>query len=185
MWKKHCMGQKGVEEVTGLPCSLIDLLSCAMDPGIEDRLLQWPGEFGEPVMCKIWEATQYAGLIMARELQSNQGSPSSPCVQSTESVVQHVLLLMRDLRLRMDVDTFAATEAHLFPLVAAGSQSRALSLDDRVFIRECIVALSDNSLNNHPYYKGAMLALETYWASDGVKSLDVVTRDLGLELGLF
>ncbi|KAF2622453.1 hypothetical protein BU25DRAFT_208960 [Macroventuria anomochaeta] len=62
MWHKHCMSQSGVEEVMGLPCSLIKLLASPLDDDIEERLLQWPGELSEPVMCKIWEATQYAGL---------------------------------------------------------------------------------------------------------------------------
>jgi hypothetical protein len=185
MWRKHCMGQSGIEEVSGLPCSLLDLLASPNDDDIEKRLLQWSGEPGEPVMCKIWEATQYAGLIMVRELRSEQGLPTSTDTQSITSTVQHILVLLQDLRIRMDVCTFASTETLLFPLVGAGSQPTSLTADNRRFIRDCIVALADNSLSSYPYYEAVVLVLEALWASDGSRSLNQMTRDMDLELGLF
>jgi hypothetical protein len=185
MWRKHCMGQSGIEEVTGLPCSLIDLLASPMDFDIEERLLRWPGKPNEPMMCKLWEATQYAGLIMIREFRLNQGLPRSPDTQPPASKVQHILSILQVLRSRMDDSTFEATEMLLFPLVAAGSQSTMLTTGNRSFLRECIVTLSGNSLSSYPYYQAVVRALETLWASDGSKSLDRVTRELGLELALF
>lgn len=185
IWHKHCLGQSGTEEITGLPCSLIDLFASPMDDDIEERLLCWPGELSEPVMCKIWEAARYAGLIKIRQLRIDQGLPIHTKIYSTTSAVQNVLALLQDLRMRMDVDTFGATEALLFPLVAAGSQPTDLTTGHRTFIRECIIALANNSPSNYPYYGAVVNVLDILWASDASKSLDNITREMGLELGLF
>lgn len=185
MWNQHCMGQNAIEEVTGLPCSLIDLLASHMDDDIEERLLQWPGEPNEPVMCKIWEATQYAGLIRIRDLRKEHGLHVHSEMQSTASVVRHVLELLQDLRLRLDVETFAATERLLFPLVAVGSQSTLLTAEDRIFIKDSIVSLANHTVSSYPYYEAVVRVLESLWAGDGTKTLDHVTREIGFELGLF
>lgn len=185
LWHDFCMGQSGLEEVTGLPCSLVDLLASPMDDDIEERLLQWPGEPSEPVMSKIWEATQYAGLILVREYRTVHGLPLNPETQSSAFAVEHVLTLLQDLRAGMDVSAFGTTQAFLFPLVAAASQPKALTAENRAFIKECIVTLADGSLSNYPYYEAAVIVIERLWASDGTRSLDHITRELNFELGLF
>ncbi|KAF1923194.1 uncharacterized protein M421DRAFT_328858 [Didymella exigua CBS 183.55] len=185
MWHDHCMGQTGVEEVSGLPCSLLDLFASMMDDDIEDRLSQWPGEPGEPVMCKIWEATQLAGLIRIRDLRLDQGLPAQPDRNAIVPAVRQVLDLLQGLRVRLDPSTFASTESLLLPLAAAGSQTSALIESDRTFIRECVNSLAGHSLSSYPYYEGVVSVLETLWASDGCKTLDSVSRDMGFELGLF
>lgn len=185
MWHKYCMGRSGVEEVTGLPRSLIDLLASAMDDDIEERLLRWSCEPNEPVMCKIWEATQYAGLILIREYRVAHGLPLRPKTQSTASVVEHVLTLLQELRTGMDISVFGTIQAFLKPLVAVGSQPKSLTADDRAFIKECIVTLAGGSLSSYPYYEAVVIVLETLWASDGMHSLDHVVRELNFELGLF
>jgi hypothetical protein len=48
-----------------------------------------------------------------------------------------------------------------------------------------MIALSGGSLSNWPCYQAVLTTLETFWASNGQKALDQVTRDFGLELGLF
>jgi hypothetical protein len=185
MWREHCMGQAGVEEVTALPCSLLDMFASTTDNDIEERLSHWPGEPNEPAMCRLWEATQLAGLIRVRDLRLDQGLPVRTDAMLVISRVRQVLDLLRDLRMRLDTSTFATTDSLFFPLVVAGSQSLALTGDDRNFIRDCIVALSDGSLSSYPYYEAVVRVLEMLWASDGSKSLDNITREMGYELGLF
>lgn len=185
MWNQHCMGQTGVEEITGLPCSLIDLLASHMDDDIEERLLQWPGEPSEPVIGKIWEATQHAGLIRIRDLRSAQDLHANPDLQSTASIVRHVLELLQDLRLRLDTGTFAAIENLLFPLVAVGSQANHLTAEDRALIKKGIVCLANHKFSCYTYYEAIVCVLDTYWAGDGTRSLDHVAREMGFELGLF
>ena len=185
MWREHCMGQSGVEEVTALPCSLLDLFSSITDDDIEERLSRWPGEPHEPAMCRLWEATQLAGLIRIRDLRLDQGFSVRADAKSVVSTVRQILDLLQDLRMRLDPSTFATTDSLFFPLIAAGSQSSALTEDDRTFIKDCIVALSDGSLSSYPYYQAVVRVLDKLWASDGSKSLDKITREMGFELGLF
>lgn len=185
VWHDYCMGQSGLEEVTGLPCSLVDLLASPMDDDIEERLLQWPGEPNHPVMCKIWEATQYAGLILAREYRTIHGFPLNIETQSTSSTVRCVLTLIHELRMGMNTRAFGSTQAFFMPLVAAASQPKSLTADDRAFIRECLFTLADGTLSDYPYYEAASIVLERLWASDGTPSLDHITRELNFELGLF
>jgi hypothetical protein len=52
-------------------------------------------------------------------------------------------------------------------------------------IKDCIVAISGNSLSSWPCCQAVLTALQSFWATDQQKSLEEVTRDLGLELGLF
>lgn len=179
------MGQRGIEEITGLPCSLIDLLASHMDDDIEERLLHWPGESHEPVMCKIWEATQHAALVRIRDIRKEQGLHVNEHVQSNACAVRHVLGLLRDLRLRLDIGTFASTETLLFPLVAIGSQATLLADEDRAFIKEGLAALANHAFGSIPYYKGVLHVLEALWMSNETISLDRITSDMGLELGLF
>jgi hypothetical protein len=87
--------------------------------------------------------------------------------------------------MRLDPSTFATTDSLFFPLVAASSQSSVLIEADRIFIKDCIVALSEGSLSSYPYYEAVVRVLDTLWASDGSKSLDNITREMGFELGLF
>jgi hypothetical protein len=43
LWYKHCRNKDGIDDSTGLPCSLIHLLASVMEPEIKDRILQWSG----------------------------------------------------------------------------------------------------------------------------------------------
>lgn len=185
MWREYCMGQAGVEEVTALPCSLLDLFASTADDNIEERLSQWPGEPNEPAMCRLWEATQLAGLVRIRDLRLDQGLPVRSDTKSVNSTVRQILDLLQDLRMRLDPSTFATTDSLFFPLVTAGSQSSALTDADRALIKDCIVTLSEGTLSNYPYYEAVVYVLDTLWASDGSKSLDNIARDTGFELGLF
>jgi hypothetical protein len=185
MWREHCMGQTGIEEVTALPCSLLDLFASTTDDDIEERLSQWPVEPNEPAMCRLWEATQLAGLIRTRDLRLDQGLPVRADAKSVVSTVRQILDLLQDLRMRLDPSTFATTDSLFFPLVVAASQPSALTEADRTFIKDCIVALSDGSLSSYPYYEAVVSVLDRLWASDGSKSLDNITREMGFELGLF
>lgn len=185
MWHQHCMGQGGIEEITGVPCSLLDLFASPMDHEIEQRLLQWPGEPGEAVMCKTWEATQFAGLIRIRDLRLEQGLPVDTDKHPTATIVQHILDLMRDLRIRLDVNIFATTDIFFFPLVAVGSQAQFLTTENRAFIKDGITALANNSTGCYPYYDSVLKLLEALWAGDSTKSLESIAREMGMELGLY
>jgi hypothetical protein len=186
MWYRYCQDEQGIDDTSGLPCSLLHLLASALDSDVEDRLLRWQMEPGNSMMCMRWDASRFAGIIMVREFRKGQGLSVNPDSQVVAMSVHRVMTILRELRPYMDVhDTLSNWDNILFPLVAVGSQTQLLTPDDRAFIRECILLPSHSFLGYTPHNKAVVLALDTYWATNGEKTLEQVTRDLGLELGLF
>jgi hypothetical protein len=92
---------------------------------------------------------------------------------------------LRELRTCTHGVAWSNSNGLLFPLVAAGPQPELLTWEDRVFIRDCIIALSGGSLSSWQCCQAVLTALQSFWATDEQKSLEEVARDLGLELGLF
>ncbi|KAH8760569.1 hypothetical protein F5883DRAFT_619221 [Diaporthe sp. PMI_573] len=68
----------GVEPVSGLPRSLLDLFSRIEEPNIEIDFQLWPGETGEYLQCQLWEAYRLAGVLMAKRLRLGEACPNTP-----------------------------------------------------------------------------------------------------------
>ncbi|KAG6027987.1 hypothetical protein E4U41_000796, partial [Claviceps citrina] len=79
VWRRHCREPgylcrppqlDSVEYVSGLPRSLLDLLS-AVDAGeiTEEDLWDWPGAPGSIPQCHLWEAYRLAGIVSLRHPQ--------------------------------------------------------------------------------------------------------------------
>jgi hypothetical protein len=188
VWNSYCQFQPGVEEISGLPCSLIDILSAIMQPGVEERLLQWKPDTNDVTMYKIWDTARYAGIISARdfgpcyETATAEDSPP-PMTLLYESAVHYVLLGLRELDAAMKDKNLAGRRALFFPLVAAASASAFLTSYDKAFIVQSINALADG--DGDLYHAHMIHTLTAYWATDGRRSLQQFTLDEGLELGLF
>lgn len=72
-WKGGRLG--GVETVSGLPRSLLDILadmreSSARD--IESQLWAWPGEIGEHAQCMLWDCWRYTAVLHVRRLNRSR-----------------------------------------------------------------------------------------------------------------
>lgn len=184
LWYQYCLQKEGVEELTGLPCSLLHLLASSLDTDIEERLPQWTHEESDPVVGQIWNASHHAGMIMVRELRKDQGFPVSHGEQSVATSVRQIMIIIRELRRLLDTNAPIHRSGLFFPLIAAGSQLKFLTLEDRSTIKECLGLLSNVSAANHVFFNATMTVLETLWASDGTRSIHQVARDLGLELCL-
>src|SRR5690349_9897644 len=63
LWDRYCRGQEGVYRVSGLPYSLMDLLSGVHKSGVEDQLAAWTPPDGAPAQHLLWKATRFAGII--------------------------------------------------------------------------------------------------------------------------
>lgn len=57
-----------VEETSGLPRSLLDLIACINDPNVEEKLWAWKGHVGEVLQIHLWEAYRFAAILWARML---------------------------------------------------------------------------------------------------------------------
>lgn len=67
----------GIEPVSGLPRSLLDLFSRIEEPNIEIDFQLWPGETGEYLQCQLWEAYRLAGVLMAKRLRLSEALPNT------------------------------------------------------------------------------------------------------------
>ncbi|KAL1835204.1 hypothetical protein VTK73DRAFT_6015 [Phialemonium thermophilum] len=56
----------GVEVVTGLPRSLLDIFSRIHEPGAEIEFWLWPGEIGQFPQIHLWNSWRYGGMLLAR-----------------------------------------------------------------------------------------------------------------------
>lgn len=54
-----------VETTSGVPRSLLDLISCLDESNIQARLWAWRGHVGEIEQCHLWEAYRFAALLNA------------------------------------------------------------------------------------------------------------------------
>ncbi|KAH7138384.1 hypothetical protein B0J11DRAFT_587661 [Dendryphion nanum] len=192
LWAKHCRSKSGIEQVTGLPCSLVDLLCLVMEPGIEEQLLQWQLESGTQEQQKIWDASRYAGVIMAENhCLSHSGIKQvfaeSPDLQSPKLAfaVRQIINTLYELRAQVTKDFPRLSQALLFPLGAAGSQPWALSAADKALVNDCLSNLAVNELPLHPYYNVVSRALQELWENGNGRTINQVVKDLDIELALF
>ncbi|TQN63802.1 hypothetical protein CSHISOI_11630 [Colletotrichum shisoi] len=72
-WKGGRVG--GVEVVSGLPRSLLDILADIGDDDandVEARLWAWPGEVGVHAQCILWDCWRYTAVLDVRRLERNK-----------------------------------------------------------------------------------------------------------------
>ena len=188
VWYNHCQNKSGIEEITGLPRSLVDVLSSIMLPGVEERLLQWTpsvletSDANDDTLFKIWDTVRYASIVAARDLAPCYAPPTLLC----ESAVHYVLVRLRELEPVMKDSNLAARRGLLFPLTVAGSAPALLTAEDKAFILTSIADLSDG--DGDLYHLQVIVTLKEYWAcwaNVGRTSLQQFAKDQGRELGLF
>lgn len=197
IWCNHCRGQSGVEEISGLPCSLLDLLSSIAESDIEQRLIAWTEEPGYPVQTKLWTATCYAGVISAREFRRNHYGEERPhhdivlgdwtnmAPLPGALLVHEIISAMRAFQQELRTEAVPFKAAALYPLVAAGSLNCDLTPFDREFIRANILHLAGGKPVHHTYYQAIVTVLEEFWVKSYGRSLGQVALDMNLELGLW
>lgn len=104
---KHGKAPSGIESMTGLPRSLLDLLACQDDPGAEYRLWLWEGEDGNLQLVHFWEAWRCSAIIYARRNRERRGEQisgagQSPHVPSTKRLTQYLVSALDALRLGLE-----------------------------------------------------------------------------------
>jgi hypothetical protein len=75
LWARYNLGQPGIEEESGLPCSLLDLLAQLNDPNTMDALFNWQVPDGDLVQISSWDATRYAAIVRALEDSKGANQP--------------------------------------------------------------------------------------------------------------
>lgn len=204
VWRKYCRntGARGedVEQVSGLPRSLLDIFSGIGAGTTEETFLDWPGEPGTFLQCHLWEAFRLAGVLACRK-QSPSSPETTPAGTTatrpqqrfprTDVLVMRILASLDALRREcaepreQDRGTLIlnATEYPIFMVGVAGLEVVNRNPDMKKTLRE---SLDDR-------YRGesegqsriVMELLEQLWESGTGSDVNQLVQRRGLELGLF
>ncbi|KAI7764237.1 hypothetical protein LZL87_012646 [Fusarium oxysporum] len=107
----------GVESVSGLPRSLLDIFGRMAHEDVEKDLADWEGHEGSIPHVHLWEAFRLSGILLARrQKRTHSGSPSNEIL-----VCRLVATLdaLYETRHRDEYAHILATNSMLYPYTAA------------------------------------------------------------------
>ncbi|KAK1477280.1 hypothetical protein CCUS01_05098 [Colletotrichum cuscutae] len=128
LWQRLRQGKRsnnteqddGIEGVTSLPRSLLDIFSSIQTEASESAFISWPGDVGEIPQIHLWEAYRFAGILTGRRLRKD------PCLSSlalsTEVIVGRLVAAIDalcDTRNRPEYSHLLTSNSLLYPYVAA------------------------------------------------------------------
>lgn len=196
IWRDYCRGKSGIEAVSGLPYSLVDLFSMIFAPDIELQFWTWTGAGiqANPVQRRAWDATRFAGIICARQHQQQyQHQPTHPnpfqhtAGPPTETLVQAIVDCLQDL-----LQTQAPQDSPcpflnllLFPAFIAGTQTHVLSAPQRTCIDMFWNDFFLGDEGGSPMLEAPLDLLHEMWTNGLGRTADQIAREWELEIGLF
>lgn len=197
IWRRYrqpTSPRHGIEPVTGLPRSLLDLFAGIGLGTTEQSFWDWPGEPGSFLQCYLWEAHRLAGILTIRRNSrfgkhrpgEVQGLPASrqsnACPADNTTLVARVLANLDALRLacaeRPTEEPFIKN-AMILPSFTAGLEVSTICRNPQwqQTIRDC----SQGSRQE----KILLGLLEEMWQrNDPTLDVDDLARERGLEMGL-
>ncbi|KAG6026893.1 hypothetical protein E4U19_002349 [Claviceps sp. Clav32 group G5] len=221
VWRRHCREPgylcrppqvDSVEFVSGLPRSLLDLLSAIDGMEItEEDLWDWPGSPGSLTQCHLWEAYRLAGIISLRHpqlytpIQLSEPSPPSPlgdgssqassgsrrAVPTSTDVVVTRIISHVDAITRAYVASDGHRDSLLFnaidyPLFVAGIEADVMNARPELkdAIKNCFAVRAEAF--KYPSRGTALLDMMGEWwtCSREGRSINELATSRGLELGL-
>ncbi|KAJ4327288.1 hypothetical protein N0V84_002301 [Fusarium piperis] len=119
----------GVEIVTGLPRSLLDIFADIQTDKADELFLMWPGDVGDVPHCHLWEAYRLAGVLTGRRLRKYMVNDDGSNPTDTGLASPSTEVLMSRLMAAMDAlcetcrrpqySGSLATNSILYPYTAA------------------------------------------------------------------
>lgn len=107
----------GVESVSGIPRSLLDIIARIGSVSAEEQFSAWPGHEGSVPHCHLWEAFRLAGILL------NRRQTRSPATSPTNEVILCRLVATLDAlyetRRRDEYSHILATNSIMYPYTAA------------------------------------------------------------------
>lgn len=216
IWRRHCRGdilqqrpnRDTVEHVSGLPRSLIDIISCIGEETEEEDFWNWGGATGTFLQCQLWEAYRLAGMLVLRNQRlripqasvSNSGSStvgssdrnnrsSHKALPTTPILVGRILSHIEAI-FRASKDPESGNDlvvnAMNYPVFVAGLESEVLKENEnwRKLISDCFTS-SHLSASRSVQNKLLLNVLEAFWQrGDERTSVDELVQAQGRELGL-
>lgn len=197
IWRRFCQltgPRYGIEPVTGIPRSLLDLLAGIGLDTTEQSFWDWPGEAGNFLQCYLWEAYRLAGILTIRQGErlrkplsdspqshSTWRKPNS-CPADSSMLVARVLASVDALRMgcleRPNEDPFIKNSI-LFPLVVAGLEVDIMCQNpqwQQTIRRSSLGSRQDEIL---------LGILEEVWhRGDSTLDINALAREKDVEMGL-
>ncbi|KAL2867092.1 Zn(II)2Cys6 transcription factor [Aspergillus lucknowensis] len=200
IWRHYCRNRgepDAVEIVSGLPKSLLDLLSCIDEEVTEEDFWDWPGMRGTLVQYQLWEAYRLAGALTVRfrylllpARVSSQYATRREQLQKlsppTEVVVSRIVSHI-DAICRASIGTEGQNSLVLnsvqYPVLIAGLQSEVINGDAELksVIKTCLSMNVRRKESNRLLYA----ILEEWWRCEEPRSVHELAESRGAELGLF
>lgn len=197
IWRRFCQPtgpRHGIEPVTGLPRSLLDLLAGIGFDTTEQCFWDWPGEAGNFLQCYLWEAYRLAGILAIRqsERMRNPSSGSPPnlstwrkpnsCPADSSMLVSRVLANVDALRMgcqeRPNEDPFIKNSI-LFPVVVAGLEADVMR--KHLQWQQTICRFSLGSRQDDILLE---ILQEVWHRDDSIINVNDLARKRGVEMGL-
>ncbi|KAH7401391.1 hypothetical protein BKA66DRAFT_436536 [Pyrenochaeta sp. MPI-SDFR-AT-0127] len=142
--KWTCFDFHGVEPVSGLPRTLLDISSRIEDTAVETQLWLWGGEIGEFLQCHFWDAWRYAALLDHRHRWRKTPRPANGSLQSV------VLPTSTQLMFRL----LSSLEALRLGIVQ--QENSHLLIAGATLYPWFVASTAIDMLNNHPEWKAAV-----------------------------
>ncbi|KAJ5964317.1 uncharacterized protein N7479_004193 [Penicillium vulpinum] len=195
IWRRYCQPtapRYGIEPVSGIPRTLLDIFSGIGAETTEQTLWDWPGEPGSFLQCYLWEAHRLAGILTVRK-QANTSSPipdnkisawrhPGKCSAETYVLVARILASLDALRLALierPTEDVYITNATLFPMFVAGLEVSIMCRKPewQEIIRKTLIDSHQSEI--------LLSLLEELWQKEDPNlSVHELARQRGLEMGL-
>ncbi|KAE8364091.1 C6 finger domain protein [Aspergillus caelatus] len=213
-WRQHCRDRVSlqhplgdeVEVVSGLPRSLLDIISCIGHGATEEDFWNWPGSPGSLSQHQLWEAYRLAGMLAIRDghlllisqlsgtltrttVEAN-GASSRPIILPTTTVIVSRIVSHLDALRRAFTETEVAgsliINAIKYPAFIAGLQADIINAQPEFkdVLRCCL------STYDHPYgferdFELLLEVLEEWWVHHhNMVNAHELALVRGMEIGL-
>lgn len=135
----------GIEPASGLPRSLLNIVSLIGTRDVEHSLLSWPGEMGEDYAHHhLWEACRYSAILNNRALMTPQSD-----FLDTPVILMKILACVEALwQMKRDPFKQRLRTTILYPLFTAGLYV-ADNSKDKEFVTECFQGLMNDGNSRH------------------------------------
>ncbi|KAJ5498088.1 hypothetical protein N7453_007139 [Penicillium expansum] len=196
IWRRYCqpaIPRYGIESVSGLPRTLLDIFAGIGAETTEQTLWDWPGDSGNFLQCYLWEAHRLAGILRVRK-QAHTSSTTIPnnttsawrqparCPADTSVLVARILASLDALRLasaERPTEDGLIQNAIVFPMFVAGSEVGILCGKP-----EWQQTIRKGLLGSHQCEILLSLLEELWQKGDPNLSVHELARQKGLDMGL-
>ena len=178
----------GIEIVSGLPRSLLDILACFDEPAVEERLWLWHGTTGHVLQIRLWDAWRFSGILLARRTQGSYHT-TSISLPTSEELLGLLVASLDSLRLGVqqpETQHLLICHALLYPYMITASEFTLLRSHPewKAQLNRLRDFLSELDPTDNCQI-GLQIIDEAWQNGDEAVDLDVGVRLRGLELALF